>query len=162
MCGPCDHINPNRLHQCCTVIAYNYHSAVLDNVSCSSCVICSVAVAAAVATVVADAAAVGHNYMKDLLLVFSIVIAAGGCWLAYMQNKYSQDHLKKVMKDLENLQKAEEHLMSLQEKYVLRTRLVTFCVSTITATCFLSRPVQSSSCIVHQNYIKNQWRFGAQ
>ena len=54
--------------------------------------------------------------MKDLLLLFSIVIAAGGCWLAYMQNKYSQEHLKKVMKDLENLQKAEEHLTSLQEK----------------------------------------------
>ena len=126
---------------------------------CSGCVVCSVTAATVTA---AAAAAVGHNYMKDLLLVFSIVIAAGGCWLAYMQNKYSQDHLKKVMKDLENLQKAEEHLMSLQEKYVLRTRLVTFCVSTITATCFLSRPVQSSSCIVHQNYIKNQWRFGAQ
>ena len=59
----------------------------------------------------------GHNYMKDLLLVFSIVVGAGGCWLAYHQNKCSQDHLKKVMGDLDNLQKAEDNLSQLQEQY---------------------------------------------
>ena len=62
----------------------------------------------------------GHNYIKDLALVASMVIAVGGCWLAYVQNRYSQSHLKKVMKDLDNLQKAEDALTSLQTKSVIK------------------------------------------
>lgn len=55
-----------------------------------------------------------HNYVKDVILVLSLVLAIGGCWFAFVQHKYSQTHLKKMLKDMDSLQKAEEQLMSLQ------------------------------------------------
>ena len=58
----------------------------------------------------------GHNILKDIALVTSLVIALGGCWFAYIQHKYSQEHMKKMMKDLDSLQKAEESLSDLNEK----------------------------------------------
>ncbi|ELT91811.1 hypothetical protein CAPTEDRAFT_147177, partial [Capitella teleta] len=61
----------------------------------------------------------GHNYVKDVALVASLLIAIGGCWLAYVQHKYSQSHLKKVMKDLDTLQRAEDALTELQSKLEL-------------------------------------------
>ncbi|KAG0424291.1 hypothetical protein HPB47_028488 [Ixodes persulcatus] len=57
-----------------------------------------------------------HNYVKDVLLVMSLVIAIGGCWFAYIQHNYSQSHLKKMMKDMDSLQKAEEALTDLQKE----------------------------------------------
>ncbi|XP_048240744.1 stromal interaction molecule 1-like isoform X9 [Haliotis rufescens] len=57
-----------------------------------------------------------HSYMKDIALVASLIIALGGCWFAYIHHHYSQNHVKKMMKDLECLQKAEEALQELQEK----------------------------------------------
>ncbi|KAF7645049.1 hypothetical protein LDENG_00211100 [Lucifuga dentata] len=50
------------------------------------------------------------------MLVVSIVIGMGGCWFAYIQNRYSKDHMKKMMKDLEGLQRAEQSLHDLQQK----------------------------------------------
>ncbi|CAH1778415.1 unnamed protein product [Owenia fusiformis] len=58
----------------------------------------------------------GHSLLKDLALVISLVIAVGGCWMAYSQNKHSQAHIKKVMKDMEVLQKAEDSLLKLQDQ----------------------------------------------
>lgn len=55
-----------------------------------------------------------HNYVKDVVLVLSLVLAIGGCWFAVVQHKSSQTHLKKMLKDMNNLQKAEEQLMDLQ------------------------------------------------
>ncbi|XP_026182733.1 stromal interaction molecule 1a isoform X2 [Mastacembelus armatus] len=57
-----------------------------------------------------------HNHLKDFMLVVSIVIGMGGCWFAYIQNRYSKDHMKKMMKDLEGLQKAEQSLHDLQHR----------------------------------------------
>lgn len=57
-----------------------------------------------------------HNYVKDVLLVLSLVIAIGGCWFAYVQHNYSQSHLKKMMKDMDSLQKAEEALTEMQRE----------------------------------------------
>ncbi|XP_078401102.1 stromal interaction molecule 1-like isoform X7 [Cetorhinus maximus] len=57
-----------------------------------------------------------HNHLKDFMLVVSIVIGVGGCWFAYIQNRYSKEHMKKMMKDLEGLQKAEQSLHDLQER----------------------------------------------
>ncbi|KAJ8412442.1 hypothetical protein AAFF_G00127780 [Aldrovandia affinis] len=57
-----------------------------------------------------------HSHLKDFLLVVSIVIAVGGCWFAYIQNRYSKDHMGKMMKDLEGLQRAEQSLHDLQQK----------------------------------------------
>ncbi|NP_001090506.1 stromal interaction molecule 1 L homeolog precursor [Xenopus laevis] len=57
-----------------------------------------------------------HNHLKDFMLVVSIVIGVGGCWFAYIQNRYSEDHMKKMMKDLEGLHRAEQSLHDLQER----------------------------------------------
>uniref|UniRef100_A0A8C5GC73 SAM domain-containing protein n=1 Tax=Gouania willdenowi TaxID=441366 RepID=A0A8C5GC73_GOUWI len=57
-----------------------------------------------------------HNHLKDFMLVVSIVIGMGGCWFAYIQNRYSKDHMKKMNKDLEGLQRAEQSLHDLQQK----------------------------------------------
>ena len=57
-----------------------------------------------------------HNHLKDFMLVVSIVIGMGGCWFAFIQNRYSKDHMKKMMGDLEGLQRAEQSLHDLQQK----------------------------------------------
>ncbi|XP_075775808.1 stromal interaction molecule 1 isoform X3 [Pelodiscus sinensis] len=57
-----------------------------------------------------------HNHLKDFMLVVSIVIGVGGCWFAYIQNRYSKEHLKRMMKDLEGLHRAEQSLHDLQER----------------------------------------------
>uniref|UniRef100_A0A1A7XT27 Stromal interaction molecule 2 n=1 Tax=Iconisemion striatum TaxID=60296 RepID=A0A1A7XT27_9TELE len=55
-----------------------------------------------------------HNWMKDFVLMISILIGVGGCWFAYIQNKSSKVHISQMMKDLESLQHAEQSLMDLQ------------------------------------------------
>ncbi|KAG6923622.1 stromal interaction molecule 1 [Chelydra serpentina] len=57
-----------------------------------------------------------HNHLKDFMLVVSIVIGVGGCWFAYIQNRYSKEHVKRMMKDLEGLHRAEQSLHDLQER----------------------------------------------
>ncbi|CAM4669928.1 unnamed protein product [Leuciscus chuanchicus] len=58
----------------------------------------------------------GDSHLKDLMLVVSIVIGVGGCWFAYIQNRNSRDHVGKMIKDLEGLQRAEQSLQDLQQK----------------------------------------------
>ncbi|XP_067280593.1 stromal interaction molecule 1b isoform X2 [Pseudorasbora parva] len=60
-----------------------------------------------------------HSHLKDLMLVVSIVIGVGGCWFAFIQNRNSRDHVGKMMKDLEGLQRAEQSLLDLQQKLQL-------------------------------------------
>ncbi|XP_029298270.1 LOW QUALITY PROTEIN: stromal interaction molecule 2-like [Cottoperca gobio] len=57
-----------------------------------------------------------HNYMKDLLLIVSVVMGVGGCWFAGTQNKASKFHIARMIKDLESLQRAEQSLLDLQEQ----------------------------------------------
>uniref|UniRef100_A0AAR2J9T3 SAM domain-containing protein n=1 Tax=Pygocentrus nattereri TaxID=42514 RepID=A0AAR2J9T3_PYGNA len=57
-----------------------------------------------------------HSHLKDFVLVLSIVIGVAGCWFAYIQNRNSKDHMGKMMKDLEGLQRAEHSLLELQQK----------------------------------------------
>ncbi|XP_036407496.1 stromal interaction molecule 2 [Megalops cyprinoides] len=57
-----------------------------------------------------------HNWMKDFILMISIIIGVGGCWFAYIQNKSSKVHVSRMMKDLESLQKAEQSLLELQSQ----------------------------------------------
>nr|XP_057924235.1 stromal interaction molecule 2 isoform X1 [Doryrhamphus excisus] len=57
-----------------------------------------------------------HNWMKDFILMVSIVIGVGGCWFAYVQNKYSKVHISQMMKDLDSLQHAEQSLLDLQSR----------------------------------------------
>ncbi|XP_071452395.1 stromal interaction molecule homolog isoform X2 [Hetaerina americana] len=69
------------------------------------------------------------HHMKDLVLVTLLVVAMGGCWYAYQQNKRSQKHLSRMMKDMESLQKAECTLIDLQ-KELERARHEQECVTT--------------------------------
>ncbi|XP_056627010.1 stromal interaction molecule 2 [Triplophysa dalaica] len=57
-----------------------------------------------------------HNWMKDLILIVSVVMGIGGCLFAKTQNKTSKEHISKMMKDLESLQRAEQSLTDLQEQ----------------------------------------------
>ncbi|XP_072518697.1 stromal interaction molecule 1b isoform X3 [Salminus brasiliensis] len=57
-----------------------------------------------------------HSHLKDAVLVLSIVIGVAGCWFAYIQNRNSKDHMSKMMKDLEGLQRAEQSLLDMQQK----------------------------------------------
>ncbi|XP_049895414.1 stromal interaction molecule 1-like isoform X5 [Epinephelus moara] len=57
-----------------------------------------------------------HSRWKDLVLGLSILMALGGCWFAYIQNRKSKDDLGKLVKDLEGLQRAEQSLLDLQAK----------------------------------------------
>ncbi|XP_078601691.1 stromal interaction molecule 1-like isoform X6 [Branchiostoma floridae x Branchiostoma japonicum] len=58
----------------------------------------------------------GHSYIKDTALVLSLVIAIGGCWFAFVQHRFSQGHIKKMMREMESLQKAEETLGEMQAR----------------------------------------------
>ncbi|XP_025085703.1 stromal interaction molecule 1-like isoform X2 [Pomacea canaliculata] len=57
-----------------------------------------------------------HSYMKDLVLVASLIFAVGGCWFAYLHHRYSREQVRKLLVDLESLQKAEEALMDVQRR----------------------------------------------
>ncbi|KAI7814744.1 putative stromal interaction molecule 2, partial [Triplophysa rosa] len=57
-----------------------------------------------------------HNWLKDFILMISIIIGVGGCWFAYIQNKSSKIHVSQMMKDLESLQHAELSLIELQSQ----------------------------------------------
>lgn len=59
------------------------------------------------------------NYVKDLILVTSLCVALLGCGIAYSFHKTSKNQMKKVMEEMENLQKAEDSLMALQDKQVI-------------------------------------------
>ena len=56
------------------------------------------------------------NYLKDLALATSLLVAMLGCCFAVYQKKHNQAHLKKMLQDMEALQKAEEQLQRLQKE----------------------------------------------
>ncbi|XP_023719492.1 stromal interaction molecule homolog isoform X2 [Cryptotermes secundus] len=68
------------------------------------------------------------HHMKDLVLVTLLLGALIGCWYAYRQNKNSRRHLRRMMKDMESLHKAELALDHLQ-KELERARLEQACVT---------------------------------
>lgn len=53
---------------------------------------------------------------KDAVLVVSLVLAFGGCWYAFIQKKTSQMQIRKMMKDMESLSKAENQLLTMQNE----------------------------------------------
>lgn len=55
-----------------------------------------------------------NTLAKDLVMCGLVIFAVGVGWYAYMQNKHSQTHLKKMMKDMEALSSAEKQLNFLQ------------------------------------------------
>lgn len=56
------------------------------------------------------------NVLKDVILTSLLVIAVTGLLYAYRQNKKSQQHLQRMMTDMDSLAVAEQTLQELQEK----------------------------------------------
>ena len=52
---------------------------------------------------------------KDYFLVTLLLSAIIGCWYAYQQNKNAKKHLRRMAKDMEGLQKAENALTEMQK-----------------------------------------------
>lgn len=63
-----------------------------------------------------------NHYIKDLILVTLLLGALIGCWYAYRQNKVSRRHLRRMMKDMESLHKAEIALENLQVRMILNLK----------------------------------------
>ncbi|BFZ24132.1 hypothetical protein BsWGS_27171 [Bradybaena similaris] len=57
-----------------------------------------------------------HNYAKDVILFMAVLLAIGIGWFACLHHRYSQTQVKKMMKDLEALQKAEDALKKLSNE----------------------------------------------
>ncbi|XP_055297510.1 stromal interaction molecule homolog isoform X7 [Sitodiplosis mosellana] len=53
---------------------------------------------------------------KDYILVTLLLSAIIGCWYAYQQNKSAKRHLRRMAKDMEGLQKAENALADMQKE----------------------------------------------
>jgi len=54
------------------------------------------------------------THLKDLVLITLLLGALIGFWYVYNQNKSSTLHLKRMMRDMEGLQKAETAYEDLQ------------------------------------------------
>lgn len=54
-----------------------------------------------------------------MTLLLSAII---GCWYAYQQNKSAKRHLRRMAKDMEGLQKAENALADMQKVIELTTK----------------------------------------
>uniref|UniRef100_T1G9W8 Stromal interaction molecule Orai1-activating region domain-containing protein n=1 Tax=Megaselia scalaris TaxID=36166 RepID=T1G9W8_MEGSC len=57
----------------------------------------------------------GHRW-KDYILVTLLLSAIIGCWYAYQQNKNAKRHLRRMAKDMEGLQRAEQSLAEMQKE----------------------------------------------
>ncbi|XP_055709360.1 stromal interaction molecule homolog isoform X2 [Phlebotomus papatasi] len=53
---------------------------------------------------------------KDYILVTLLLSVIFGCWYGYQQNKNSKTHLRRMAKDMEGLQKAEQALLEMQKE----------------------------------------------
>ncbi|XP_074095843.1 stromal interaction molecule isoform X2 [Cotesia typhae] len=90
----------------------------------------------------------GHS-LKDLILITLLFGALIGCWYVYQQKKSSQKHLKRMMKDMEGLHKAELALEDLQ-KELERARLEQ--ENATTAKQNLEKRLQDESMSLHTSY----------
>ncbi|KAL1110335.1 hypothetical protein AAG570_007868, partial [Ranatra chinensis] len=70
-----------------------------------------------------------NNHVKDVILITLLLGALIGCWYAYRMNKNSRRHLRRMMKDMESLHKAELALENLQ-KELERARQEQECATT--------------------------------
>ncbi|CAG5134822.1 unnamed protein product, partial [Candidula unifasciata] len=64
-----------------------------------------------------------HNYAKDVMLFMAVLLAIGISWFACLHHRYSQTQVKKMMKDLEALQKAEDALKKLSNELEIQQQL---------------------------------------
>ncbi|XP_076642929.1 stromal interaction molecule [Halictus rubicundus] len=90
----------------------------------------------------------GHS-VKDLILITLLFGALIGCWYAYQQKKNSQEHLHRMIKDMESLHKAELALEDLQ-KELERARMEQ--ESATTEKQNLEKRLQDESMGLHASY----------
>ncbi|RWS23447.1 Stromal interaction molecule-like protein, partial [Leptotrombidium deliense] len=57
-----------------------------------------------------------HNFLKDVILGFSVLIATLGCWFAFVQKRRATAQVQKMLRDMEQLQRAEDQLTELQNE----------------------------------------------
>jgi len=57
-----------------------------------------------------------HNFIKDIIVAVSVVVAVGGCYFAYSQHRRAQVHVQRLMKDLSSLQNSEDALSEMQQQ----------------------------------------------
>lgn len=57
---------------------------------------------------------------KDYFLVTLLLSAIIGCWYAYQQNKNAKRHLRRMAKDMEGLQRAENALTEMQKVTIVK------------------------------------------
>ncbi|XP_063412998.1 stromal interaction molecule 1-like isoform X2 [Mytilus trossulus] len=58
----------------------------------------------------------GHNVLKDIALILSTFFVVGVSWFAYSQNKRSKCQLERMLREMENLQRADDELKDVQNK----------------------------------------------
>lgn len=84
---------------------------------------------------------------KDYILVTLLLSAIIGCWYAYQQNKNAKRHLRRMAKDMEGLQKAENALTEMQKVIIKGILLQGMwskafdCDEMLRATAALTEPV---------------------
>jgi len=73
----------------------------------------------------------GHNFIKDIIVAVSVIVAVGGCYFAYTQHRRAQVHVQRLMKDLSSLQNAEDALSQMHQQCVFcfDHSLLSCCVS---------------------------------
>jgi len=57
-----------------------------------------------------------HNLVKDMILMSALVVAIGACLYAFVRHRNTQESMKRMVKDLEALQKAEGDLIAVTGK----------------------------------------------
>ncbi|XP_031565997.1 stromal interaction molecule 1-like isoform X2 [Actinia tenebrosa] len=60
----------------------------------------------------------GHNFIKDIVVAFSVLVATLGCWLAVHQKRRAKKQMDQMMKDLCVLQQAEQNFGELQDRLI--------------------------------------------
>ncbi|CAF4511083.1 unnamed protein product, partial [Didymodactylos carnosus] len=57
-----------------------------------------------------------HNLIKDMILISALLISIGGCIYAFLRHRKTQEHMNRMMKELETLQQAEGDLIAFTGK----------------------------------------------
>lgn len=57
-----------------------------------------------------------HNLVKDMILISALVVSIGACLYAFVRHRNTQESMKRMLKDLEALQKAEGDLIAVTGK----------------------------------------------
>lgn len=66
----------------------------------------------------------GNNWVKDVVLTSLLLALCTALFWAYKTKKHSEEHLSKMMKDMESLAKAERALQDMQSKLTTQEKVI--------------------------------------